>query len=111
LLDLLAAVFAVSSYQVEEISMQFSPLDAGGASASFFWFAGCLVPLGIGAILTWLGLAFFGKSNVDNTDKLTEVQGLLGGRDRELRDRETELGNMRTQMKNLEGEYGSLKSS
>jgi chromosome segregation ATPase len=67
--------------------------------------------LALGALGMWGLLALLGRGVKDNTEDVTRIQTLLDGRDRELRDRETELGNLRAQMKNIEGEFGSLKSS
>jgi chromosome segregation ATPase len=89
--------------------MQFSPLDAGAVEASYW--SGCLLPLGLGMLITWGLLALFGRKAKDNTEEVSQIQSLLSKRDVDLRDRETELGNMRGQLKNLEGEYGSLKAS
>jgi predicted flap endonuclease-1-like 5' DNA nuclease len=67
--------------------------------------------LALGALGMWGLLALLGRGVKDNTEDVTRIQTLLDGRDRELRDRETELGNLRAQMKNIEGEFGSLKTS
>ncbi len=88
--------------------MQFSPLEAGVPSVNFWpW---CLLPLALGLIGSWVLLRLLGRGVTDRSAELENVQSLLSGRDRELRDRETELGNLRGQMKNMEGEFTSLKS-
>jgi chromosome segregation ATPase len=62
------------------------------------------LPLALGILGTWALLWLFGKKGGDTT-RITEIESLLTTRDRELKDRDAELGNLRTQLKNVEGEY------
>ena len=89
----------------------FSPAQAGGGAFGLpLWLVTCLLPLAIGilgtlGLLAWLGR----KPAVDRSSEINDYQSLLSKRDVELRDRETELGNLRSQMKHVEEDYNAIR--
>ncbi len=89
----------------------FSPAQAGGGAFGMpLWFVTCLLPLAIGVFGTLGVLAFIGrKPVVDRSSEINDYQSLLSKRDVELRDRETELGNLRSQMKHVEEDYNAIR--
>ncbi len=89
----------------------FSPEQAGGGVFGLpLWLVTCLLPLAIGILGTLGLLAWLGpKPVVDRSSEINDYQSLLSKRDVELRDRETELGNLRSQMKHVEEDYSAIR--
>ncbi len=90
--------------------MLLSPVYAGAVEAANPWWYYCLAPFALGMLAMWL-LGLLGRRKVvDYSAELSEIRGLLNTRERDLKDRETEVGNLRAQMKNMEGEFGGLRA-